>query len=73
MPVTEVVYVDRIKEIEIPINHEVEVIREVEKIVEKYLEVPVVHERVIKVPEIVTQMVVEKIEKPVIVEIEKIV
>ena len=37
------------------------------------MEIPVVQEKIVRVPEIITQIVVERIENPRIVEIEKLV
>jgi len=41
--------------------------------VDRRVEVPVVRERIVRVPELVTQVVIEKIEVPKIIEVEKLV
>lgn len=38
---------------------------------DRRVEVPIIVEKIVRVPEIITQIVVEKIENPVIVEVEK--
>ena len=45
--------------------------KEVEKIVDRRIEVPIVQERIVTVPEIINQVVVERIEVPRIVEVER--
>lgn len=50
-------------------NNPVTLIHEVEKIVDRRVEVPVVHERVLRVPEIVTQIVLERVEIPKVIEV----
>ena len=68
-----IVYQDRIKEVERVVNRTVELVKEVEKVVERRVEVPITNEKLVKVPEIITQIVVERCENPVIVEVEKMV
>lgn len=51
------------------VNNPVTLIHEVEKIVDRRVEVPVVHERVLRVPEIVTQIVLERVEIPKVIEV----
>lgn len=46
-------------------------IKEVEKIVDRRVEVPIIQERIVEVPTIVNQIVIEKIEVPKIVEVER--
>lgn len=47
------------------------VYKEVEKIVDRKVEVPFYQEKIVRVPEIATQIVVERVDIPVIVEVTK--
>lgn len=42
-------------------------VKEVEKVVDRRVEVPIVQEKIVRVPEIVTQIVVERAEVPKVV------
>jgi len=53
-----IVYVDRIKEVERIVNTVVPLIKEVEKIVDRNVEVPIIQERIVKVPEIIVQIAI---------------
>jgi hypothetical protein len=44
-------------------------IKEVEKIVDRRVEVPVIQERIVRVPELITQVVIERVEVPKIVQV----
>lgn len=66
-----IVYRDRIKEVEKIINHPVPMIKEVEKIIDRRVEVPIIQEKIVRVPEIVTQIVVERVEVIKIIEVIK--
>ncbi len=48
-------------------------IKEVEKIVDRRVEVPIIRERIVRVPETITQVVVERVEVPRIIEVQKLV
>lgn len=49
----------------------VPLVKEVEKIVDRRVEVPIVQERIVTVPEIINQVAVERIEVPKIIEVER--
>lgn len=44
-------------------------IKEVEKIVDRRVEVPIIQERIVRVPELITQVVIERVEVPKIVQV----
>ena len=46
-------------------------IKEVEKIVDRRVEVPIIQEKIVEVPTIVNQIVIERMEVPRIVEVER--
>lgn len=48
-------------------------IKEVEKIVDRRVEVPIVQEKIVKVPEIINQVIIERVEVPKVIEVEKLV
>lgn len=56
-----IVYRDRIKEIEKVVDHVIPLIKEVEKIVERRVEVPIIQQKLVRVPFVVTQIVVERV------------
>lgn len=45
--------------------------KEVEKIVDRRVEVPIIQEKIVEVPTIVNQIVIERMEVPRIVEVER--
>ena len=47
------------------------VYKEVEKIVDRKVEVPFYQEKIVRVPEIVTQIEVERVEVPMVIEVTK--
>jgi hypothetical protein len=63
------VTVVQIREVERVNNVVVPLIKEVEKIVDRRVEVPIIQEKIVKVPEIINQIVIERIEIPKIIEV----
>ena len=60
-----------IKEVIREVPQPVVVYKEVEKIVDRKVEVPFYQEKIVRVPEIVTQIEVERVEVPVVIEVTK--
>ena len=60
---------ERIKEVEKEVPHVVTVKEEVEKIVERRVEIPIIHEKIVIVQEIVTKPVVQRIENTIVKEV----
>lgn len=48
-------------------------IKEVEKIVDRRVEVPIIQEKIVKIPEIINQVIIERVEVPKVIEVEKLV
>lgn len=46
-------------------------VKEVEKIVDRRVEVPIVQEKIVEVPTIVNQIAIERVEVPKIIEVER--
>jgi len=46
-------------------------VKEVEKIVDRRVEVPIIQEKIVEVPTIVNQIVIERVEVPRIIEVER--
>lgn len=44
-------------------------IKEVEKIVDRRVEVPIIQEKIVKVPEIINQVIIERVEVPKVIEV----
>jgi hypothetical protein len=63
------VTVVQIREVERVNNVVVPLIKQVEKIVDRRVEVPIIQEKIVKVPEIINQIVIERIEIPKIIEV----
>lgn len=57
----------QIKEVERIVNHVVPLIKEVEKIVDRRVEVPIIQEKIVRVPEIINNIVIEKTTIPQII------
>lgn len=55
VPVVEVREIEKVNNVVVPL------VKEVEKVVDRRIEVPIVHEKIVKVPEVINQVVVERI------------
>lgn len=55
VPVVEVKEIEKVNNVVVPL------VKEVEKVVDRRIEVPIVQEKIVKVPEVINQVVVERI------------
>ena len=55
VPVVEIKEIEKVNNVVVPL------VKEVEKVVDRRIEVPIVQEKIVKVPEVINQVVVERI------------
>jgi hypothetical protein len=52
-------------------NVVVQLVKEVEKVVDRRVEVPIIQEKIVEVPTIINQIAIERVEVPKIIEVER--